>query len=66
MSVDTYLKGKVTTGYRLVRRDGVKILLSPKLAQWGTDVRIDVKKRVLRGSDFTVDVAHEHGPECHH
>jgi hypothetical protein len=66
VSVDTYLKGKKTTGYRTLRRGGVKIHLSPKLLEWGRHIHIDVKHRVMRRADFDIEFEHVHGPNCRH
>ena len=65
MSVDTYLKGKQTSGYRSYFRDGVKILLSPRLTEWAAEVDLDVGRRLGRRR-FLVDLEHRHTVACQH
>ena len=43
MSVDTHLKGKNLAPYKILRRDGIKVLLSPNLLSFARTVRIDTR-----------------------
>jgi len=43
VSVDTHLRGKNLAPYRTVRRDGIKVLLSPNLLSFARTVRLDVR-----------------------
>lgn len=59
MSVDTYLKGKNTSGYSSFAQDGVKILVPPRLLQWVSWVRIDAKQFLLwRFFDIEAELQH--------
>lgn len=61
MSVDTYLKGKDTSGYQRVRHGDVEVLVAPSMARWSRAVRMTAKgPRFRRG--LQVAVEHEHGP----
>ena len=61
MSVDTYLKGKDTSGYRHVSHDDVEVLIAPSLAKWSETVTMAAKgPRFWRRLDVAVE--HEHGP----
>lgn len=61
MSVDTYLKGKDTSGYQRVRQGDVEVLVAPSMARWSRAVRMATKgPRFRRG--FDVIVEHQHGP----
>lgn len=65
MSVDTYLKGKDTSGYQRVRHEDVEVLIAPSMARWTGTVSMTTKgPRFWRG--FHVAVEHEHGPACQH
>jgi hypothetical protein len=61
VSVDTYLKGKDTSGYQRVRQHNVEVLVAPSMARWSRTVRLGTKgSRFRRGFDIAVE--HEHGP----
>ncbi len=64
MSVDTHLKGKNLAPYRVVRTDGLKIHVSPKLVGYASTVQLDVRGTVRKKID--IDIHHEHGPGCNH
>ena len=65
MSVDTYLKGKDTSGYQFVQHGDVTVLLAPSLVRWAGTVTVGTKgSRVRRRLDIGVE--HEHGPACRH
>ena len=61
MSVDTYLKGKNLSPYRVVEHDDVKILVAPSLLRWAKSVHLDAKQFVVWKS-FEVHTEHRHGP----
>ena len=65
MSVDTYLKGKNTSRYLLLESEGVRVLVSPTMAQWSQRVSLQVERGWLRRR-LTAEVEHEHGPACRH
>jgi hypothetical protein len=65
VSVDTYLKGKDTSSYLRVERDGVEVLVSPTMAQWSRRVSLQVERGLLRRR-LTAEVEHQHGPACRH
>jgi hypothetical protein len=46
VSVDTYLKGKNLSQYRTVRRDGIKVLLSPRLYGFADLIDLNLKGRL--------------------
>ncbi len=61
MSVDTYLKGKDTSGYHSMRQGDVEGLVAPSMARWSRAVRMTTKgPRFRRGLEVAVE--HEHGP----
>ncbi len=65
MSVDTYLKGKDTSDYLRAEKDDVEVLVSPVMARWSQQVRVDTKPGLF-GRTLDIQVAHEHGPACRH
>lgn len=65
MSVDTYLRGKNTSGYTRLQQDDVEILLSPALLRWAKDVQLDVKSFLFK-KNFAVHVEHRHTAACRH
>jgi hypothetical protein len=65
VSVDTYLKGKDTTGYQRVCHDDVEVLVAPSMARWARTVRLTARGGWLRRA-LDVDLEHEHGPTCRH
>ena len=68
MSVDTYLKGKnVSSGYQVVDRDGVKILVATSLVQWAKHVWIETSRFLFwQAIEVEAEPKHEHGPACRH
>ena len=64
MSVDTHLKGKNLSPYRVVREAGVKIHVAPNLMGYASSVQLDVKGSVRK--KISIDIHHEHGPSCNH
>ena len=44
MSVDTYIGGRNTTNYQIVRQDGVEVLVSNALAPYIRQIELDCKK----------------------
>lgn len=65
MSVDTYLKGKDTSGYLRVVHDDVEVLVSPTMARWSQQVNLDTRAGLF-GRSLHVEVEHDHGPACRH
>jgi len=65
VSVDTYLKGKITSRYRHETQGQVKILLSPSLATWAQAVHITTKNWIVRRR-LKVLVEHRHTGACGH
>ncbi len=63
MSVDTNTKGKSLGSYRRVSRDGVELLLAPKLAQYATTVRLDARRKLLR-TGFVVQLHGDDAGSC--
>lgn len=65
MSVDTYVKGRDTSGYTELERDGVRVLVAPRLARLADGLRVETRGLgPLRRLDVTVE--HVHGPACAH
>lgn len=69
MSVDTYLKGKRTSGYVTLQEDDLKLLISQTLYREAESLTLDVSDFLLWRS-FRVDAVprgdHFHSPACRH
>lgn len=65
MSVDTYLDGKNTSGYRREHVEDVTVLLAPKLLRHASKVQLVTKKRFV-GSKLVALAHHEHTAACRH
>lgn len=65
MSVDTYLEGKKTSGYRREHIDDVVVLLAPKLVRHASKVQLVTKKRII-GSKLVALAHHQHSAACRH
>ena len=65
MSVDTYLEGKKTSGYRREHVDDVTVLLAPKLIRHASKVELVTKKRFV-GSKLVAIAHHQHSAACRH
>ncbi len=65
MSVDTYLKGKNLSPYRVVMHEDVKILVAPSLLRWAEGVHVGAKQFLIWKS-FAVEAEHKHGATCQH
>lgn len=65
MSVDTYLEGKKTSGYRREHIDDVTVLLAPKLIRHASRVQLVTKKRII-GSKLVALAHHQHSAACRH
>ncbi len=61
MSVDTYLKGKNIKPYATVEFEGLRVLVSPRLAAWAESVEVGLN-RFLFWKSFDVIVEHRHVP----
>lgn len=66
MSVDTYLKGKKTGGYRRVHQDDVMVMIAPALMRYSNKVELVVKKNILMGKKLVALAYHEHTSSCNH
>lgn len=65
MSVDTYLEGKKTAGYRREHVDDVTVLLAPKLIRHASKVQLVTRKRII-GSKLVALAHHQHSAACRH
>ena len=69
MSVDTYLQRKNTSKYQKLEHEGVRVMVSPTLAQQAKTVYVDLK-RFLLWTQYTVEAeplrGHFHGSACTH
>jgi hypothetical protein len=65
VSVDTYLEGKKTSGYRREHVDDVTVLLAPKLIRHASRVQLVTKKRII-GSKLVALAHHQHSAACRH
>lgn len=61
MSVDTYLKGKDLSPYRLVEVDGVQVHVSPALTKWAQGATLAARSKLV-GSKLEVLADHKHQP----
>jgi hypothetical protein len=61
VSVDTYLKGKNTKPYAALDFEGLRVLVSPRLAEWAASVEVGLSK-FLFWKSFEVFVEHKHVP----
>ena len=63
MSVDTYLKGKNTSRYQVLRQDGVEILVAFGLGRYARRIHLDMKKFLAwKSFDVAIEPKHNHGP----
>ncbi len=63
MSVDTYLKGKNTSRYQIVRQQGLEILVAFGLPRFAKSVHLETKRFLFwRSFAVAVDPLHAHGP----
>ncbi len=65
MSVDTYLEGKKTSGYRREHVDDVTVLIAPKLLRHASKVQLVTKKRFV-GAKLVALAHHQHSAACRH
>lgn len=65
MSVDTYLEGKKTAGYRREHVEDVTVLIAPKLMRHASKIQLVTKKRFV-GSKLVAMAHHEHSSACRH
>ncbi len=63
MSVDTYLKGKKTAGYRRIEQDDVMVLLAPSLMKYADRVELVTRKKLLFGQKL-IAIAYQDGASC--
>lgn len=61
MSVDTYLKGKDLSAYRMVEHEDVVVHVAPALLQWASSTVVATKRGLLK-ERFAVGVDHKHQP----
>jgi len=62
VSVDTHLKGKNLAPYKTVRRDGIKVLLSPNLLSFARTVRLDVRGALRK--KVRAEIRRDHPDAC--
>lgn len=65
MSVDTYLKGKNTSGYRKVHHDDVTVLVAKQLTVHASRIELVTRKRLI-GQKLVALAHHEHTAACRH
>ncbi len=63
MSVDTYLKGKKTSGYRRVHKDDIMVLLAPMIVKQANVVQLVTKKKMF-GHKLIAVVYHDAPDSC--
>lgn len=66
MSVDTFLKGKRTNGYRRYHEEDLTVMVSPKLIQFASKVELVSKKKLIGTNKVVVIAHHEHTARCRH
>ncbi len=59
-----HLKGKNLAPYRVIRQDGMKIHVSPKLIGYANNVQLHARGALRKKID--IDIEHQHGPGCNH
>jgi len=65
VSVDTFMDGKNTAGYRREHIDDVVVMIAPKLLRHASKVQLVTKKRFV-GSKLVALAHHEHSAACRH
>jgi hypothetical protein len=65
VSVDTYLKGKDTSGYRRIHHEDITILIAKPLLQYASRVELVTRKKLL-GTKLTAIAHHQHTAACRH
>lgn len=65
MSVDTYLKGKNTTGYQKIHHEDITILVAKPLVQYASKIELVTRKKLL-GSKLVALAYHQHTSACRH
>ncbi|MFT7650558.1 MAG: hypothetical protein ACI8Y4_005331 [Candidatus Poriferisodalaceae bacterium] len=65
MSVDTNLRGKNLDPYHRIYREGVTLLVNPRLVSYASNVHVDAGRGLLRRK-LQIGVEHQHGPSCRH
>ena len=63
MSVDTYLKGKKTNGYKRVHEDDLLILIAPTLTRFANELHLVTKKKMI-GKKLLAVVHHDPARSC--
>ncbi len=63
MSVDTYLEGKNTEGYKRVHDDDVVILVAPSLTRFANELQLVTKQRMI-GRKLLAIVHHDPEVSC--
>jgi hypothetical protein len=66
VSVDTYLKGKNTSGYRRHKEEDLTVLLAPALFNYADKVELVTRKNLLFGIKLIAIAHHEHTARCRH
>jgi len=65
VSVDTYLEGKKTAGYRREHVGDLTILIAPQLVRQASKLQLVTKKRFV-GSKLVAVAHHKHTAACRH
>ncbi len=65
MSVDTYMQGKNTSGYRREHVEDVTIYIAPQLLRHASRIQLVTKKRLV-GAKLVALAHHEHSAACRH
>ena len=63
MSVDTYLKGKKTNGYKRIHEEDLLILIAPSLTRFANELHLVTKKKIV-GKKLLAVVHHDPAKSC--
>ena len=63
MSVDTYLKGKKTNGYKRIHEEDLLILIAPTLTRFANELHLVTKKKIV-GKKLLAVVHHDPAKSC--
>lgn len=63
MSVDTYLQGKKTSGYKRVNHEDITILVAPMLSRFAHEIQLITRKKLL-GQRLVAVVHHNPSESC--
>jgi hypothetical protein len=63
VSVDTYLKGKKTDGYKRIHEDDLLVLIAPSLTRFANELHLVTKKKMI-GKKLLAVVHHDPSKSC--